>query len=98
MRRVLVTAALAVAVLAAMSAQAQAARPLLLDTWDYEMQSTKYRGSVGHFDGFWTFTRPNFIWMHIPGHARSQKRPLKPARRGWRPPWTSTPTARSAPR
>jgi hypothetical protein len=82
MRR-LATLIAALVAIGAAAAPAQAARPLLLDNWDYEMQSTRYRGSVGHFEGFWTFTRPNYIWMHIPGYARSQKRPLKPAPGGW---------------
>jgi hypothetical protein len=61
---------------------ASAAPPLLLDTWDYEMQSTRYRGSVGHFEGSWNFSRPDKVWLHIPGYARSKPRPLRP-RAGW---------------
>lgn len=83
MKRALFVTALAIVVIAATAAQAQAARPLLLDTWDYDMQSTRYRGSVGHFDGSWNFKRPNIIFMHIPGYARSKPRPLKPRAGGW---------------
>jgi hypothetical protein len=61
---------------------AAAGQPLLLDTWEYEMQSTKIRGRNGHFDGSWNFERPDRIRLHIPGYARSKPRPLRP-RRGW---------------
>ena len=64
------------------AASAAAGQPLLLDTWDYEMQSTRYRGPAGHFEGSWNFERPNRIRMHIPGYAASKPRPLRP-RRGW---------------
>jgi PKD domain len=71
------------AVLAVVAAvPAGAAPPLLLDTWDYEMQSTRYRGPVGHFEGSWNFERPNLIRLHIPGYAMSKPRPLRP-RGGW---------------
>lgn len=66
----------------AAAAPASGAQPLLLDTWDYEMQSTRIRGPNGHFEGFWNFRRPNIIFMHIPGYARSKPRPLRP-RAGW---------------
>ena len=69
-------------VLAVLAAAPASAAPLFADTWDYEMQSTRYRGPVGHFEGSWNFSRPNNIFMHIPGYARSQKRPLR-ERSGW---------------
>jgi PKD domain len=61
---------------------AQAAQPLLLDTWDYSMQSTKIRGHNGHFEGTWNFERPNIVRQAIPGYGLSKRLPLRP-RRGW---------------
>jgi hypothetical protein len=75
--------ALPLVVIAAVgAAPAHAAPPLLLDTWDYSMQSTRYRGSVGHFEGSWNFERPNIVRQAIPGYGLSKRLPLRP-RRGW---------------
>jgi hypothetical protein len=80
MRRVLVLVLVASALVAA--APAQAGPPLLLDTWNYSMQSTTIRGHNGHFEGTWNFERPNIVRQAIPGYARSKRLPLRP-RRGW---------------
>lgn len=84
MRRCAAAAAavLALAALAAPAASAAAAPPLFADTWDYEMQSTRYRGPVGRFEGTINFRRPNIVFMRIPGYGASKPRPLRP-RRGW---------------
>jgi hypothetical protein len=75
----LVAAMLAAAALTAPSASAE---PLLLDTWEYSMQSTKIRGPSGQFEGTWNFERPNIVRQAIPGYGLSKRLPLKP-RRGW---------------
>ena len=80
MRRVLVLVVVASALVAA--APAQAAPPLLLDTWHYSMQSTTIRGHNGHFSGTWNFERPNIARQAIPGYALSKRLRLRPER-GW---------------
>ena len=78
--RLLLVALVASALAAA--APAQAAPPLLLDTWDYRMQSTTIPGPDGSFKGWWNFERPNIIRLAVPGYGLSKRVPLRP-RRGW---------------
>ena len=73
-RAIAAAAALALASMALAAAPAaQAAPPLLLDTWHYSMQSTTIRGHNGHFAGTWNFERPNIARQAIPGYALSKR-------------------------